>query len=173
MVPRSSDQSDQGEGASQLIALRKVAGRGYEVTGFLSAEDGAVVEQAVSKLRALESQPEGTDPMVILSRWWLDHAPAAQDRPTTDHSEARAADPSGLAGADAVASIVLPTIKRCCEVNPAQSPTLLSITSIDSTEATVRQQADNCAQPGCSAVPRWCDFHSAVDRLGHTLLTAA
>jgi hypothetical protein len=176
-VPKPRPADDQVSDQSTGILLRRLAKRGYEVTGFLSLADGAAIEQAVSKLRSLENAPEDTEPITTIASRWLQNAPAAQPRPHLNYRDESLVDLFSGSQAGLGQPTTFPTVKRYNDFDPVPvatpSPKPLTIAKLVDGLPETGGRADRCMQPGCSAVPHWCDYHGSMNRLGHKLLTAA
>ena len=174
--PQYRDECEQDERTS--VALRKILGRGYEISGHLTPTDGAVVEEAVATFSSLGKGLDGADPIATIANWWLKNQPASHGQQDAQEDAGTPADPFGATRVEPASSNEVPTIKRCCDIDPVPlanpSATPLSVARFHHELRQADPQAeDSCAQPGCSATPHWCDFHGAVDQLARGLLAAA
>ncbi|MFC0433413.1 DUF222 domain-containing protein [Kutzneria buriramensis] len=178
MAPPPQHQDDLDQDQSTGLALRKITGRGYEITGLLPLADGAVVEEAVSRLRSIGNGHEDVDPIATIATWWLKDNAARQGQVRTREGEETRTGLFGRTRLDLASLNESPTVKR----SPDMDPVPLSVASakprtvarLDNELVHVALQGnDSCAQPGCSATPHWCDFHGAMDQLGRGLLAAA
>ncbi|GAA3439472.1 DUF222 domain-containing protein [Kutzneria kofuensis] len=176
-VPQAQSPVDQEGDAAKGISLRKLAKRGYEVHGFLPLDDGAVIEQAVSKLRSLENAPKDSDPIVAIADWWLRNPSGLQGQPGSDSRDHGLVELFGSAQTSVTAPTPFPTVRPSCDFDAdplaSSSAKSLAIAKRDDDVTQTPRTDDRCRQPGCSAVPHWCDYHGTMDRLAYKLLTAA
>ena len=176
-APKQPPKDDQSGDEPKGISLRKLAQRGYEVTGFLRLADGVVLEQAVSKARSLENAPGDTDPIAAIAGWWLRDGSLSQGQSDPSRRDESVVGLFGGAQADPAIPTTFPTVKRYNDFDPVplneSSPKPLTIARLDNGAQETPGKTDRCTQPGCAAAPQWCDYHGSINRLGHKLLNAA
>jgi hypothetical protein len=178
MAPAPEHQHDRGQDESTGLELRKILGRGYEITGLLPLADGAVVEEAVSRLRSTGNGHDDVDPIATIASWWLKHGAAREGQQHTREGEGTPGGRFGTTRVDLASLNEFPTVKRSSGLDPAPRPGVsakpLTVARLEDELVHVASQAQNsCAQPGCSATPHWCDFHGAMNQLGRGSLAAA
>ena len=163
-------------GSSKAISLRRLSDRGYEVTGFVSLQDGEVIKSAISKLRESAPGSEESDSVVTIVDQWLQQQPAAQNDQEIKHetfftmfAKTREADHKNTKPAL--------TLSQSKEV----VPTGLAAYSGQRVSAALDMSQDvrpsaieaHCHHPGCAAEPKWCDYHNIVRLLTIGQLEAA
>jgi hypothetical protein len=174
-TPEPKPRAGQGTPSPQGIALRQLGGRGYEVTGFLSLDDGATIEQAKAKLHSLDLPAGGSDAVATIVGQWLRqtsrHPPMKREQST---SQQNLVGLFGLTRTDNAEPLVSsPTIKRFCDVDPIPLAEPPRIVRTREPAASSLHRDGACEQPGCSAKPKWCDYHGIIGQLGSRQLTAA
>jgi Domain of unknown function (DUF222) len=174
--PEREQKPSRDHEESKEISLRRLSGRGYEVTGFVSPKDGDIIEHAISTLKYSEPKGEDVDSVVAIVSQWL------QQQSTSRREQARERD-----------SFVT-LFERTREVDHNLAKPALAMSRLEETVPTslagsgtprVSVMADSsrdycpsateahCHHPGCAAEPRWCDYHSIVRVLTISQLEAA
>lgn len=150
----------QGRGRhAKRVTLSLVEGVGYEVNGFVTLDDGATINRAVSALAEKPIVKCTHDPIVaIVSQWLRNREPRVPDqvRPQV------AAEAAWSEFKTAVSSGGRLDTRIEARSRPYQRFATTSHRRVTRMPTHVRDEV-RCIRPGCRCRPRWCDLHSIIE----------
>jgi Domain of unknown function (DUF222) len=151
---------------AKRVTLRLVEGVGYEMNGFVTLDDGATINRAVSTLTEKPTLERTHDPIVaIISQWLHNHEHRVQDQLRPQVTAAAAQNTAG--GPWLEFDIAESSSGRLDTRIEHQSRPYWEFATMLHHRATRMptrvRNGERCIRPGCRCQPKWCDLHSIIE----------